>query len=198
MEASTVTHARPRRASRAAAGAAAAAVVGALLVCPVPAHADTVFTPFVGKSYGESDTTRPTTLGVSIASMAGGLFGFETDFARVADVPVDGSVFAGNTRVTSVLGSVILSLPSGRVRPYFVAGGGWLRLDAAETATDGIAIGAGGGLMGFISENVGVRLDARYVLGSTLDDDFDFRELTKLEFDDLRFWRTSVGLALRF
>ena len=52
--------------------------------------------------------------------------------------------------------------------------------------------------MGFISEHVGLRLDARYLLGSTLDDDFDFRELTKLEFDDLRFWRTSVGLALRF
>ena len=193
-----MAQAQRRRGARAVAGAAAAVVFGAVLVCPASARADTVFTPFVGKSYGESDTTRPTTLGVSIASMAGGLFGFETDFARIADVPVDGSVFAGNTRVTTVLGSVIVALPGGRVRPYFVVGGGWLRLEAAEEKTDGIAIGGGGGLMGFISEHVGVRVEARYLLGATLDDDFDFRELTKLEFDDLAFWRTSVGLALRF
>ena len=128
MEASTVTHAQPRRAIRAAAGAAAAAMVGAILVCPVPVHADTVFTPFVGKSYGESDTIRPTTLGASIASMAGGLIGFETDFARIADVPVDSSIFAGNTRVTTVLGSVVLSLPGGasvRTSSRGAAGSGW-------------------------------------------------------------------------
>lgn len=193
-----MTRGQRGRGTRAAGRVAAAVVVGTVFVCPARAFADTVFTPFVGRSYGESDTVRPTTLGASISSMAGGLIGFETDFARIADVPVDGSVFAGNTRVTTVLGSVVLSLPGGRVRPYFVAGGGWLRLEAGEAATDGIAIGAGGGLMGFISEHVGVRVDARYVLGSTLDDDFDFREITKLEFDDLRFWRTSVGLALRF
>ena len=49
-------------------------IVAALIFCrAVSVRADSVFTPFIGTSYGEEGTDRVTTLGASLAAMAGGV-----------------------------------------------------------------------------------------------------------------------------
>ena len=161
------------------------------LVPSAPALADTIFTPYVGRSFGPNDSVQAETLGVSVASMAGGIIGFETDYARIADAP-DTGVFAGRGRITTVFGNLMFGLPLGRGRPYVAGGLGWLRAEASDLRTDGIAFDAGGGVMGFIGP-IGARFDIRYVRGVAAGGG-----LRDFELSELRFWKTSVGLSFRF
>ena len=87
-----------------------------VLLAPTVAHADGVFTPFVGMSAGSDQTERVTTYGASLAGMAGGIFGFELDYGRTADAKTN-SVFVKDSRVTTLNGNVIIGIPIGPVRP---------------------------------------------------------------------------------
>lgn len=170
-----------------------------VLALPVAAHADGIFTSFIGMSARNDQSERVRTYGVSLAGMAGGIFGFELDYGRTRPARTD-SVVMRDSRVTTMTGNIIVGMSLGRVRPYAVGGLGWLRneiMDASTGATsvkdDGIGVGMGGGLMGFLTERVGARIDLRYVRavsagGSVLD-----VELTRFS-----FWRFSGGVALRF
>ena len=176
----------------------AATVVCLLLVWPTVAFADGVFTPFIGASFGPGDTERVSTWGVSLASMAGGVFGFEIDFSRTAEA-TDSSVFVDNSRVTQVTGNIIIGVPIKAVRPYVVGGVGWVRteINAVDLSladqTDGLGATVGAGLMGFFSDHVGARVDLRYLRGASVGG-----SLTEFELDKVGFWRAAVGLALRF
>ncbi len=161
------------------------------LVPAAPVHADTIFTPYVGRSTGPDDEVEAETLGISVAAMAGGIIGFETDYARIADAPESG-VFAGQGRVTTVFGNLLLGLPLGPGRPYVAGGLGWLRAESADRQTDGVAFNAGGGVMGFMGA-VGARFDIRYVRGLSTGSGLRDFKLTELQ-----YWKTSVGLAIRF
>ena len=167
-------------------------LLAALLAQAAPAHADTIFVPYVGRSFGPDDSVQAETLGVSIAAMAGGVFGFETDYARIADAP-DSSVFADQGRVTTLFGNILIGVPFGPARPYVAGGLGWLRAEAPDQETDGLAIGAGGGVMGFLGGRIGARFDVRYIRGVTTGDGIRDFMLT-----DIGFWRTSAGIAFRF
>ena len=46
----------------------ATTVVGALLLCPAVVRAENIVIPFLGRSFGESDLVKVTTLGASLAS----------------------------------------------------------------------------------------------------------------------------------
>ena len=112
-------------------------IVAALILCrAVSVRADSVFTPFIGTSYGEKDTDRVTTLGASLAAMAGGAFGFEIDFARTAKAPRN-SVFVENSRATTAMGNLIIGIPVKGVRPYVVGGLGWMKTEVSTVATGG-------------------------------------------------------------
>lgn len=169
-----------------------------LVVWPISASADTVFTPFIGASFGPGDTERVSTWGLSLASMAGGVFGFEIDFSRSAEA-VTSSVFIENSRVTQVTGNIIVGVPIRAVRPYIVGGVGWVRTEINATdlllaeQTDGLGATVGGGLMGFFSDHVGARVDLRYLRGASVG-----RSFTEFELEKVGFWRAAVGLALRF
>ena len=181
---------------RAARGGILAVLVALLLLLltflgVTPAYADTIFTPYVGRAFGPSDEVQAETLGISIASMAGGVIGFETDYARIADAP-DTGVFAGRGRITTIFGNLMVGLPLGPARPYVAGGLGWLRAEETDRRTDGIAVGAGGGVMGFIGP-IGARIDVRYVRGVAVGGG-----LRDFELSELGFWKTSVGLAIRF
>ena len=171
--------------------AGAAVLLAALFAHAAPAYADTIFVPYVGRSFGPEDSVQAETLGVSIAAMAGGVFGFETDYARIADAP-DTGVFADRGRVTTLFGNLMLGLPIGPGRPYVAGGLGWLRAEVPDQKTDGIAINAGGGVMGFIGP-VGARFDIRYVRGITTGGG-----LRDFQLGELHYWKTSAGLAFRF
>lgn len=161
------------------------------LVPAAPVHADTIFTPYVGRSAGSDDQVEAETLGISVGAMAGGVIGFETDYARIADAP-DTGVFAGQGRVTTLFGNLLLGLPLGPGRPYVAGGVGWLRAESPDQQTDGVAFNAGGGVMGFMGA-IGARFDVRYVRGLSTGSGLRDFKLTELQ-----FWKTSVGLAIRF
>ena len=169
-----------------------------VLLAPTVAHADGVFTPFVGMSAGSDQTERVTTYGASLAGMAGGIFGFELDYGRTADAKTN-SVFVKDSRVTTLNGNVIIGIPIGPVRPYGVGGLGWLRNEVTggpadeRFKNDGLGVDVGGGIMGFLGDHVGARIDLRYFRAVSAGEsilDFDFKAFS--------FWRFSGGLALRF
>ena len=171
-------------------------VLATLVLMPSTVLADWIFTPFAGVSFGNDQTERVTTYGMSLAGMAGGIFGFELDFAQTAEAMTD-TVFSANSRATTVMGNIIVGVPLGAARPYASGGLGWLRNKVngdgpsgqVEVVTsDSVGINFGGGLMGFFTDHVGGRVDIRYIRAVTAGESlFDFS-----------FVRFTVGLALRF
>lgn len=175
----------------------ATGIITALVFCsPVGLAADSIFTPFIGSSYGEKDTEKVTTLGASLAAMAGGVFGFEIDFARTAKAPSN-AVFVENSRSTTAMGNLIIGVPIKGVRPYVVGGMGWMKTEVSAGSlskkTDGLALAVGGGVMGFFSDHVGARFDLRYTRAVSIGE-----SIRDVVFEAPAFWRASWGLALRF
>ncbi len=113
-----------------------------LLLIPATAQADGLFTVFGGASFGDDDSEKVGTWGVSLAGMSGGIFGFELDFGRTGKAKTD-AVFVTNGRTTTVTGNIVVGIPLGAVRLYAVGGLGWVRTEA--DATDGSS-GRDGGL----------------------------------------------------
>jgi opacity protein-like surface antigen len=162
------------------------------------ASADLVFTPFVGMSFAGSQTEKVTTYGFSLAGMAGGIFGFELDYGKTNAATTD-SVFAVNSQVTTVNGNLIVGVPLGPIRPYVVGGIGWLRNELTSEnveqnfKNDGLGVDFGGGVMGFFSDHIGVRIDMRYIRAVSPGD-----TLLDFAFENFNFWRFSGGVALKF
>ena len=102
-------------------GARAAIVWVVLLLTPAAAHADGLVTVFGGASFGDNDSEKVGTLGLSLAGMAGGVFGFEVDFGRTDTATTD-AVFVTDSRTTTLTGNILIGIPLGAVRPYVVGG----------------------------------------------------------------------------
>ncbi len=172
-----------------------------LALMPPTASADGVFTPFAGVSFRGDQTERVTTYGISLAMMAGGIFGFELDFAQTAEAKTH-TVFSANSRATTLMGNIIVGVPIGAVRPYVSGGLGWLRNkvngegaggQVEMVSSDGVGVDFGGGLMGFFTDHVGARVDIRYIRAVTAGENlFDF------SFENFSFVRFTGGVALRF
>ena len=62
-------------------------------------------------------------------------------------------------------------------------------------ANNDIGVNFGGGLMGLLSEHVGVRADLRYI--RSLNDDSSTNPFGQIDLSRLHYWRTSFGLVLR-
>ena len=173
-------------------------VAFSLFLCGETAvFADGLVVPFVGSSASDAHTERVTTMGLSVAFMAGGVFGFELDLARTARAKTD-SVFVRDSRVTTGTGNVIIGIPLGPIRPYAVGGVGWIRndlqtLSGAREKGEGLAADFGGGIMGFFGDTIGARFDLRYfrILSSG-------KEILDFRVDDFDFLRVSGGVVFRF
>jgi opacity protein-like surface antigen len=126
-------------------------------------------------------------------------FGLEEEMAYLPDVFGQAPGMSSSAFTLMINGLLIPRV--GRLRPYALAGMGLIRTHVHLTTTE--ALGrtdsdfgwdAGGGLIGFASERLGVRGDLRYfrsaqdtaVLGLMLPD-------SKLD-----FWRASAGIVLKF
>ena len=189
-----------------------AVVLGGLMLIPAQARADWIFTPFIGANlHNEDDTLGLNTkngtvnFGGSLAWMGAGVFGVELDFGYAPNFfeQQNTSEFDGN--VTTLMGNLILGIPiggqtGGGVRPYVSGGVGLIksRLDDVEDFFDidesSFGINAGGGLMIFFTDSVGIRGDLRY-----------FRSFKNIDENDLNlslggfdFWRASAGVSFRF
>jgi hypothetical protein len=184
-----------------------------LLWAPATASADWVATPFVGPTFGVdaglvnlggSLSGQKMTYGGSFGYLGPGLFGLEADFGYSPSF-FEGDSFLDSlidSHVTTVMANAVVGGPrgqSGGFRPYGSGGVGLINsrisdaLNIVGVDENSLGINVGGGVMGYFTDQVGLRADVRY-FRSVRDDDRDLGLLT----DDLSFWRTTVGVSFRF
>ena len=183
---------------------------------PQPAVAEWALTPFIGWSFGGSaridagsarDNSSATfkrriDYGASLVAMGKGPVGFEIDFGYSPNFFEDhtsGSGFrlTNDSRVTTLTGNVIIGAHGGPIRPYVVGGVGLIRtnLHNVERPQDSthnqLGMDVGGGVIGFLAQNLGLRGDIRYFRSFHNTSDYPTLE-------DFTFWRGSVGVSFRF
>jgi hypothetical protein len=156
----------------------------ALALSPAAARADWLFTPNIGAGFGMGSSGNDTgggehlTYGVSLGWMGEGIIGWEADLAYTpeffeGDDDDPDLLNTGDSNVTTLMGNVLVGIPiggqtGGGVRPYFAGGAGLLKsrvedADALfEVDNNDFGINLGGGVMGFMTDNVGFRGDLRY------------------------------------
>jgi opacity protein-like surface antigen len=176
------------------------AVFVALLVwfSPPPAQADGFFSPWAGVNFAHAPADGRGSFGLTGGAMGGGVIGGELDFGYSPSFFGTENVF-GNNNVVTLMGNLIVGIPLGGtrgpgVRPYVIVGGGLIRskIDvlALDISSNDFGIDAGGGVMGFFTDRVGLRGDLRYF--RTGFGDFEF-----FDFESVDFWRASIGLVIR-
>ena len=189
------------------------AIMAALLLAlsPATARADWLFTPNIGAGFGGNASGREhLTYGASIGWMGAGVIGWEADLAYTPEFfegdDDDIDAFDGDSNVTSIMGNLLVGIPiggqtGGGVRPYFVGGAGLMqsRVEDADQLFDidnnDFGINVGGGVMGFMTDNVGFRGDIRYFRAFSEDEQ---NEAIDLDLSDFDFWRGTVGVTFRW
>jgi opacity protein-like surface antigen len=201
-----------------------ASILAVVLAAPRPASADWTLTPFVGWNFsGAADVLgvgdnlgnkfeQKIDYGLSLTGMGAGAVGFELDFGYSPNffesgTEGEGFDFTDDSNVVTLMTNAIIAIPIGGssgpgVRPYVVGGVGLIRTnvdDAGDlfdvTTKNDFGFDVGGGIMGFFTDNVGIRGDVRYFRTFTgADED----SLTGLGLSEFHFWRGSVGVTFRF
>lgn len=169
-------------------------VLASLLVAPATARADVFVVPFLGLKFGGSTSIvdlelaagkKKFVLGVSAVKLDAGIVGYEVEFGNIGgyfandDVATTRPIIKNGSYVTDLTGSVLLSLPpgatAGGLRPYAVIGGGLIHAEAEDflelfqVRRTVPAINLGIGAIGLLTNNVGVRFDARHLRSLSKD-----------------------------
>jgi opacity protein-like surface antigen len=179
-------------------------MTAALVSAPSTASADWMFTPFVGVASGGVTADTTTNFGAGLSWMGAGAVGFDIDFGYTPDFFGDSGDDFGDNNVTSLMFNAIVGIPVGGqsgpgIRPYGVGGVGLLReqIDGAGDLFDidenSWGFNLGGGVLAYLTDNVGVRGDVRYFRSLNRgDDDLD------VDLGELDFWRVTGGVTFRF
>ena len=201
----------------------AAVVTATCVAMPRTASADWTVTPFVGWNAGGSadvsGTNGTTTAskfehkadyGVSVTGMGAGVIGGEIDFGYspnffATNTDNNGFQFTSSSNVTTLTGNLIVGVPVGghgaQIRPYAVGGVGLIRTNVQDAAglfdvntKNDFGFDVGAGVMGFFTQNVGLRGDVRYFRGFRGTSD----NTTGLGLSNFNYWRTSIGVSFKF
>ena len=173
-------------------------ILGAMIsLAPTSAHADGLFTPWVGVNFANEPADGRTSFGITATGMGGGVIGGEFDFGYSPNFFGDESVFGSNNVLTAV-GNIVIGIPLGGskgfgFRPYGTAGVGLMRTTAdvfEDVSSNEFGINAGGGAFLFFGDHVGMRGDLRYFRAG-------FEDLNVLNTDKVDFWRASIGVTFR-
>ena len=171
---------------------------GAMIsLAPTRAHADGLFTPWVGANFANKPADGRTSFGITATGMGAGVIGGEFDFGYSPNFFGDESVFGSNNVLTAV-GNIVIGIPLGGskgfgFRPYGTAGVGLMRQKAdvfEDVSSNEFGINAGGGAFLFFGDHVGMRGDLRYFRAG-------FDDLNVLNTDKVDFWRASIGVTFR-
>jgi hypothetical protein len=169
--------------------------------------------PFVGATFGGSTTfvdpeDAVGSLKLSIGASAvflGELLGAEIDLGDVPGYFENGQHLVVSSRVTTLSGNVVVAAPHSRteysLRPYFVAGGGLMRVrkvtsfnvfDVRDVLPQ---IDIGGGVVGFLTNTVGVAWDVRrfQTVGGGQRPEF-----APFGSESLSFWRANMAIVIRY
>ena len=173
-----------------------AVVVIALAALPRAARADTVLSPFLGVSFAGDATEKPMTFGGSV-TFVGRSIGLEVEAARANDF------FGTDTANVTTLTAALVAgadLPGRGVKPYFLAGAGLMRTGIEfaqivdDTSYNNFAILLGVGLNGYVTDNIGIRGDVRYLRRLERQSDVGILPIAS-NFD---YFRATVGINIRF
>jgi opacity protein-like surface antigen len=190
-----------------------------LLACSsTSASAEWLFTPYAGLNWGGTarfndaiqfydDEFKPRmAFGGAVTWTTGSALSFEFDFGFLpqffADRTADDFFEWGDSRVMTFMGNVNYSPISFKgMRPYASGGAGLINtrikdpLDAYTVTSSDFGVNAGGGVTFPITDTLAIRGDARYfrILQENLPAQTEDVALGKFY-----FWRTTVGLTLRF
>ena len=151
----------------------------------------------------ENEFNRKLSYGGSLGYLGHGVAGFEIDFGYSPNFfegdPNDSLNLVGDGNVTTLMANVMFS-GRGAVRPYVSGGGGLIKTRVDDVGqffgsidNNNFGFDVGGGLMGFFSDNVGIRGDIRFF--RSLDNNDNGVDLA---LGDFRFWRGTVGVTFRF
>jgi len=177
-----------------------------LALSPAAAHADWLFTPNLGTTFGGSTNgNEHFTYGASIGWMGAGIFGWEADLSYTPEFfePSGGDFdFVDGSNVVSVMANAIIGIPiggqhGGGVRPYLAGGIGLLSRevqssnDLFNVSTHDWGFDVGAGVMGFLTDHVGLRGDVRYLRSfKDIGDNFDA--------GSFHYWRGTGGVTFRW
>jgi hypothetical protein len=188
-----------------------------LVVLTLPSRAsaqERQIRPFIGVTF-EGATTfvdaeavgKPhVVIGVNAAWLRE-IVGLEVDLARLpgffqADDP---GHLVLSSAVTTLTGNFVLAAPARKtqygLRPYFVGGAGLMRvridhsLDVLPVSKTSPAIDIGGGVIGFITNRIGVVWDVRRF--ASLSRTTEERGVS-IGGERLSFWRASTALVIRY
>ena len=177
----------------------AVALVG---VVPADARGQVTLTPYGGMVFGGDTPSSTLTTGVSLTFM-GDVAGFELDLGYTPDFfnEVGEVALIADSNVTTFMGSLVVGVGQGPVRPYVQAGTGLVRsrtdlgdlFDAVSVNEWGVTIG--GGVTGLLSDHVGLRGDVRYIRSLEDPEPDDDRDVVLGKFD---FWRATAGVVFKF
>lgn len=177
-----------------------------LAMTPATAAADWLFTPHVALPFaGDTLDRMHPAFGAGVGLIDESWFGVEGEVS-VAPRFFNGSKadFSGTGSVTTLTGNLLVAMSGDRrVRPYAVAGAGYMRMrvtsDAGTftTTVNEPGFNAGAGLFAFFSESAALRGEVRYIRSFqnqvpawTRGVDVD---IAPGAFD---FWRVGVGLTI--
>jgi len=175
-----------------------------------PAAAQTtggLVTPFVGVVTGTPVDENRTVYGGSIGA-TGSVIGFEFDLGyspNFYEVEDDFGELGSSGSVSTLMGNLLIGLPLGRVRPYATFGVGLVRsnLDVVDVFDDldrsDFGVNYGGGVMAFLTDNVGIRGDLRHFRSLNNDDlDDSFPDPGDFHLGGFTFWRATAGVTFKF
>jgi hypothetical protein len=189
-----------------------------LMLSPCVADADWIFAPFIGSTFAGSTALPDLDQGASSSQFifggsaglwTSGIFGLEGDFSYApryfeTDNPL--GVITGSNLFT-LGGNVVITTPVSvtreSLRPYIVGGLGWMHVSINEVtpivlpellgrARNSVALNFGGGAIGFLTPDVGVRFEVRHFRSLEHDEEFLTEESQSL----LSFWRVTVGIVI--
>jgi hypothetical protein len=193
------------------------------LLAPSTAAAEWQLRPFIGFTFGGATTfqdpekaigTQNAVVGIS-GGWLGEIFGLEADLARapgffqtdaLGDLssPTLADAEVVTSAVTTLTGNVVIALPARLagygLRPYFSGGAGLMHVDtvgqfqAIHVNRTLPTLSLGGGVTGFLTNNVGLSWDLRRLStlrgeGETLGNSVGRERLS--------FWRATIAVALR-
>jgi len=196
-----------------------ASVLGlSLALFPAAATADWLYVPFVGATFGGSTVLLDLEQGASSTQLifggsagwwSSGIIGLETDFAyapRFFETDNSALLLVTHSNLITWGGNLVVAMPLSvtreSLRPYAIAGLGWMHTSIDEGSDvfpeffgrgNSVGLNLGGGAVGYIRTRTGFRFELRHFRSLEYDQDPVTLESNSL----LSFWRLTVGVVIR-
>lgn len=185
-------------------------------------RADVLLVPFAGGTFKAQTAlsvfglplvpralSRTMVLGVAGMWLSPGVIGVEGELAHAPGF-FEGQPALVGSNITTATGSLVLAAPLSftreSLRPYLVGGLGLLHVGAADIIgidpvdRNLLGLSLGGGLIGMLSDQMGLRFDIRQ-MRSVRDDEVVTPAFPSPQARDrvrLSYWRATVGVTIRY